>query len=249
MAADRHPAFRLTARWLAAMRNHRFDVLLCALVLLLLWTPVVRLLAPIWPPALSKITVTTLFCVVLLSAVFAVSQSRRSVWIALWMAVPGIVLYELNLVIARDGLLAASYAFSIAFLGYTIIVILQFLFVDQRVTCNTIFASLCVYLLLGVLWSTAYSLIEILEPGSFTFGFADEQGEMRFGGGESIFPIYYSFVTLTTLGYGDIVPASATARMLSAAEAVTGQLYLAVLVARLVGLHISQSTRHAPPRD
>jgi len=243
MGADRHPAFRLTARWLAAMRNHRFDVLLCALILLLLWTPVVRLLAPIWPPMLSKITVTTLFCVVLLSAVFAVSRSRRSVLIALWMAVPGILLYEFNLMIAWDGLLAASYAFSIAFLVYTIVVILQFLFVDQRVTYNTIFASLCVYLLLGVLWSMAYSLIEILEPGSFTFGFADEQGEMRFGGGESIFPIYYSFVTLTTLGYGDIVPASATARMLSAAEAVTGQLYLAVLVARLVGLHISQSAR------
>lgn len=243
MGADRHPAFRLTTQWLSAMRHHRFDVLLCALVLLLLWTPAVRLLGPLWPPVLSKITVTTLFCLVLLSAVFAVSQSRRSVLVALWMAVPGILLYGLNLVIAWDVLLAASYAFSIAFLGYTIIVILRFLFVEQRVTSNTIFASVCVYLLLGVLWSMAYSLIEILEPGSFTFGFADEQGEMRFGGGESVFPIYYSFVTLTTLGYGDIVPASATARMLSVAEAVTGQLYLAVLVARLVGLHISQSSR------
>ena len=71
---------------------------------------------------------------------------------------------------------------------------------------------------------------------------------MRFGGGQSIFPIYYSFVTLTTLGYGDIVPTSAIARMFSAIEAVTGQLYLAVLVAQLVGLHISQSTRDGQPR-
>ena len=56
-------------------------------------------------------------------------------------------------------------------------------------------------------------------------------------------------VTLTTLGYGDIVPTSGTARMLSVAEAVTGQLYLTVLVARLVGLHISQSVREVPPED
>ncbi len=70
-----------------------------------------------------------------------------------------------------------------------------------------------------------------------------DEGQMRFGGKQSIYPVYFSFVTLTTLGYGDIVPTSATARMLAAAEAVTGQLYLAVLVARLVGLHISQSPR------
>ena len=64
-----------------------------------------------------------------------------------------------------------------------------------------------------------------------------------------MFPIYYSFVTLSTLGYGDIVPKVSAARMLAAVEAITGQLYLAVLVARLVGLHISQSTPKVDRKD
>jgi len=64
---------------------------------------------------------------------------------------------------------------------------------------------------------------------------------MRLGGRQSVFPLYYSFVTMTTLGYGDIVPRSSSARMFAAIEALMGQLYLAVLVARLVGLHIFPS--------
>jgi hypothetical protein len=232
------------------MRNHRFDVLLGALVVLLLSTPVVRMCAPVLSPRLAQLAVTTLFCLVLVSAVFAVSQTRRSVMIALALAGPGMALDVLHVAVGSDALLGIGYAFSIGFLGYTVAVLLRFLFEDQRVTYNTIFASLCVYLMLGLLWSTVYSLLAILQPGSFAFGLTagDGAGAMRFGGGQSIFPVYYSFVTLTTLGYGDIAPTSAAARMLSVAEAVTGQLYLAVLVARLVGLHISQSTRDALPK-
>ena len=65
---------------------------------------------------------------------------------------------------------------------------------------------------------------------------------MRLRAAEAVLPLYYSFITLTTLGYGDVVPVSAAARMFAAIEAVMGQLYLAVLVARLVGLHISHAT-------
>jgi hypothetical protein len=65
---------------------------------------------------------------------------------------------------------------------------------------------------------------------------------MRFGGEQSLYPIYFSLVTMTTLGYGDITPDSDTSRMLASMEAVIGQIYLAVLVARLVGLQIAQSS-------
>jgi hypothetical protein len=63
----------------------------------------------------------------------------------------------------------------------------------------------------------------------------------RFGKGSSTHVLYFSFTTLTTLGYGDIVPVSAIARALTSIEAITGQIYLAVLVARLVGLNIAES--------
>jgi hypothetical protein len=71
---------------------------------------------------------------------------------------------------------------------------------------------------------------------------------MRVGRGDTAV-LYFSFATLTTLGYGDIVPTSPISRMLASIEAITGQLYLAVLVARLVGMHIVDSTGQEPIRD
>jgi hypothetical protein len=65
---------------------------------------------------------------------------------------------------------------------------------------------------------------------------------MQFDGAKASFAVYYSFVTLTTLGYGDVIPQSSPARLLAALEALTGQIYLAVLVARLVGLHVAHTT-------
>jgi len=134
----------------------------------------------------------------------------------------------------------------VLFLFDTVFVTFKYLFRKQRVTIDTINAALCVYLLLGIVWAFAYSLVDILEPGSFQSAQFDEGVEfMRLGAERSFYPIYYSIVTLTTLGYGDIVPVSRAASMLAVLEAMTGQVYLAVLVGRLVGLHVAQ----AKPED
>ena len=225
------------------MQRHRFDILLAALIILLLSAPVVRLLGPGLHPLLAHGAVTVVFTLMLLSAVFAASQSRTTLVTALALAVPAILAKALNLWLDRTGLVIADHVLSICFLGYVVVVVLKFLFSGNRVTLNVICASLCIYLLLGVLWANVYSLLDVLEPESFAFIVAEDgaAGSMRFGGETSIFPLYYSFVTMTTLGYGDIVPTSSPARMFAAIEALVGQLYLAVLVARLVGLHISQS--------
>ena len=224
------------------MHRHRFDTLLGALLLLLISAPLVRLVFPGWHPYFARFAVAACFTVMLISAVFAVSERPRTALAALALAVPAILLSVLNVLLQCEGIAVAYLLLGISFLGYTVVVIMAFLFREQRVTFNMIFASLCVYLLLGVLWAEVYSLLEILSPGSFKFVYAEEAGSqsMRFGGEQSIFPLYYSLVTMTTLGYGDIVPASSAARMFAAVQALTGQLYLTVLVARLVGLHITQ---------
>jgi voltage-gated potassium channel Kch len=103
------------------------------------------------------------------------------------------------------------------------------------VTVDTICASLCIYLLLGVCWSGIHVLAEVLEPGSFQLpGHGPDAQFVDFA-------LYYSLVTMTTLGYGDVIPSSPSTRMFAATEAIMGQLYIAVLVARLVGLHIAQA--------
>ncbi len=97
---------------------------------------------------------------------------------------------------------------------------------------NTSCGSLSVYLLLGLLWAFAFALLESAVPGSFSgiergMGFTDYK---RFFG--------FSFVTLTTLGYGNVVPLTPRADALAVAEAIVGQIYLTVLVARLVALNL-----------
>jgi voltage-gated potassium channel len=97
-------------------------------------------------------------------------------------------------------------------------------------------------LLIGFAWAFGYGIIELINPGSFS-GLAEIDTDNHVG---RIMQLrYFSFATLTTLGFGDILPRSPSARTLATLEAVTGQIYLAVLIARLVGLHIV----HAGSRD
>jgi hypothetical protein len=209
---------------------------------MLIGTPIVSALGPGTHPRLAFFAITSLFTVVLLSAVFAVSRTRTTEIIALLLAVPASIVGGLQAWFAGDGLALAGHLLGVLFLGYAVTLILKFLFVGRRVSSDMICASLCVYLLLGILWALAYSMLHVLDPASFAFSFA-ENGEaelMRFGGERTFIAIYYSFVTMSTLGYGDIVPISAPARACATFQAIVGQLYLAVLVARLVGMHVSQ---------
>lgn len=104
---------------------------------------------------------------------------------------------------------------------------------------DSLFGAVCAYLLIGVAWGTAYSLAEAARPGSF---YADDETSAAIHDESLREPvlIYYSFITLTTVGYGDITPASSAARTLTWLEGMTGQFYIGVLVAALVGLRITQ---------
>jgi hypothetical protein len=105
----------------------------------------------------------------------------------------------------------------------------------RPVTRERIQGSVAVYLLLGLTWASAYELLHILRPEAWT-GAASEAPISQTW-------IYYSFVTLTTMGYGDITPVHPVARSLAILEAVTGQLYLAITLARLVALHIKSGEK------
>ena len=109
------------------------------------------------------------------------------------------------------------------------VVILMLVVRRGPVTRQRIEGAVAVYVLLGLTWAQAYELLALLHPGAFG-------GAV--GGPASPAWIYYSFVTLTTMGYGDITPVHPLARSLAILEALTGQLYLAILVARLVSLEL-----------
>lgn len=226
------------------MREHRFILLLCALTSLMGAAPLVREFGSGRYPVVARSVMTGLFVLTLLSAVFAVSRSRATVIVALLLAIPTIVLEGIKVWRGDDLLVVPTHTTAMLLIGFTVVLVLKFLFVADRITVDMICASLCVYLLLGVLWAIAYSLIQHHDDQAFflpTKG--DVDGKLQFGGERTVTSLYYSFVTMSTLGYGDIVPRSSLARMAAAMQAIVGQLYLAVLVARLVGLHIVHATQ------
>jgi hypothetical protein len=162
---------------------------------------------------------------------------------AVGLVLPAAALGLLQVVLASGPVKVIYYLFGLAFLGYGIGVMLRFIFTHRRVTLDTLFASLCVYLLLEVVWSLAYSVIDILDPAAFRLTL--QTGQFTTGlpvqtQGRSA-ALYFSIATLTTLGSNLIAPVSPVSRMLTTLEAVTGPFYLTVLVARLVGLHITES--------
>jgi hypothetical protein len=110
------------------------------------------------------------------------------------------------------------------------IVLLTQIFRPGRVTHVRIQGAIAVYLLFGIAWAHAFRITAILHPGSFVF----QAGELSTVADW----IYYSFVTLTTVGYGDITPTAQISRTLAVGEALVGQLYLAVMIARLVAMEI-----------
>ncbi|MCP4576631.1 MAG: two pore domain potassium channel family protein [Deltaproteobacteria bacterium] len=184
-----------------------------------------------------------IFTVALLTALYSVSSNKSLLITGIILVVPIFILGLSSYAKTNFHLTLLVYTLAITFFVLVGISILIHIMAEERVTVDLIYGSACVYLIIGFAWAIAYGFIEMLLPGSFqiagkVMGHPDLLGQYSFLN-ENL--VYYSFVTLTTLGYGDITPLTGPAKTASALEAIVGQLYIALLVARLVGLQISQS--------
>ncbi|WP_300163930.1 potassium channel family protein [Solidesulfovibrio sp.] len=119
----------------------------------------------------------------------------------------------------------------------TAVEVTRYLARQKRVDLDTVLGGLCVYLFLGAMWFTAYSLVERLMPGSFDFTVHGDHLSLE---ATDRLLFFFSYVTLLTMGYGDIVPLSPLAQTLAVVEGVAGQFYLVFFMARLVGLHVAE---------
>jgi hypothetical protein len=179
----------------------------------------------------------------LLAGTLVVSGRRGARVFALGLLVPSLVLEAATALLGHAELAFCHHLLRLVFLGFVMVALLRQLFTPGAVTFDTISASLCVYLLLGVAWAHVYVLLETLAPGCvFTVvrpgaGLAGADGESAL----TLRLLYISFTPLTRVGYGDIMPVTTTARMFAITEALMGQAYLYVMVARLVGMQVTQA--------
>ena len=214
---------------LERLRFRRFSTvqLLIALVVLLTCAPFVEELEG------GQLILSVLFSLVLIAAVFAVADRKRILAIALVLAVPAITAKWINHF--RPDLVHPSVFLvcALALLAFVIGYLLHFVLRAPLVTVEVLCASIAAYLMLGLMWTVAYWLVDQLTPGG-AFFFNNNQDSQSIDGFTGF---YFSFITLSTVGYGDITPVSRAARWLAAMEAMTGLLYVAVLIARLVSLY------------
>lgn len=214
---------------LERLRFRRFSTvqLLIAIAVLLIAAPFVEELEG------GHLILSVLFSLVLIAAVFAVADRKRTLAIALVLAVPAITARWINHF--RPDLVHPSVFLvcALVLLAFVIGDLLTFILRAPVVTVDVLCASIAAYLMLGLMWTVAYWLVDQVTPGG-AFSFNTDRGSQSMNGFTGF---YFSFITLSTVGYGDITPVSRAARWLAALEAMTGLLYVAVLIARLVSLY------------
>lgn len=207
------------------------QMLLILLVLLLLRLFVIQPLAELG--YLHSIFTGAFFSLIILSGVLAVFRAGvGAVVVGAFAGAELVILWAHHLHFGKH-LDLAEKILAFAFLGTLAYVVLTLVFREGPITIFRVEGAIVVYLLLGVMWSTVYVMAELVSPGAFHFTTPYPDIHVL----ESKL-IYFSMVTLSTVGYGDITPVHPVARSLAQLEALTGQLFPAILIARLVSMEL-----------
>ena len=222
--------------------------------LLLLARGTLLLVYPFWDRDLSGLaTLDILLWGVMLSSLYVLSRDRRLFLTAALLALGAFAGDLATYLAPSKTALFVSCLLDLIALLFVTSVIIGSVMQPGRIGVDKIFGAVCGHLLLGLVWALGYGALEISQPGSFSIGESttstlqhrvNELPAPHFADLDEF--IYFSLVTLSTLGYGDMVATTRAARSLAALEAVVGQLYLAVLVARLIGLHIREARGRLP---
>lgn len=183
---------------------------------------------------LGRLIIDIFFSLLLISGIAAMSAKRRTFIMISVIAFIALFIRWTDFLNPSPTLYFLDHFATVVSIILFCFVLLAHVLKKGPITFRRIQGAVAVYLLIGLAWANAYKMIEHSVPGSFSGALTDVE---RFTSW-----VYFSFVTLATLGYGDITPVSPVARSLAAAEAITGQLYLAILIARLVSQELYYRT-------
>jgi voltage-gated potassium channel len=178
--------------------------------------------------------------VIVMVAVWTIGRSYRSLSIRIAITALLLTVVALELLFDHYGIAILQLLMLLGFFGLTIVLACRQVLFSGAVDLNRIVGAICIYIFLAIAWALAYLLVEYFFPGSIP---DLPGGDWRESMQKSV---YYSFVTMTTLGFGDISPLQPVARYLTYLEAVTGQFYIAILVASLVGVRLADRSAEHP---
>ncbi len=209
-------------------KRSRYSMILLVVVLMFLF------IVPALPPGSHKLAYNSLLTVILVSAALAMDRARKKMFI---VAVGAIVLEWTAYVLELPVILTLSQTVLLLYFILVVIGLIIQVAITRKVTGRVIVESITGYLLMGIVFSMIIMVINRNFPAAYSIG--GKIGVATDPGWQLSESIYYGFVTFTTLGYGDIVPLTPFTRSLSVLASVTGQIYLTVIIAMLVGKFLS----------
>ena len=183
--------------------------------------------------------VPLVFILVVFGVLGTLGLHKRFLYFSLGLGIAAIVTHYLGRLLYAEGashpyLFLLGLSLDIVFLLLVVVILMFKVFSEDKITGETIKGGISVYFLLGFLWSYVYLLVLFLDPGAISFPAPIQRLSTI---------TYFSFTTLTTLGYGDIRPVSWMARNLTILQSTIGPIFLTVLIARLVGLHVVSKSK------
>jgi hypothetical protein len=196
----------------------RFIYIIFAIILVLLVNPFIRPLGLI-----GHLFSTLILSMIPLASAYTLTEDRKKAIIVLLIAAPFVILEGLNVFFTNRPLMVVAYSFGTILYFYIIVLLVIKLLSIRVITADLIFCAISIYLLIGIMWAGIYRVLEGISPGSFS---------------ETTDLLYFSFVTLTTVGFGDVAPLSPLSRRLAVFEAAMGNVYVAVIIAMIVGRYM-----------
>lgn len=175
---------------------------------------------------ISRLLITFLLGGSLLLALWTAQARSRTLFLALFGLVAGLASVLLQTTLNPEQSLWLPETLNLLLIAVTSLAIARQLLTDQMIRRQTILGAICIYLLLGFFFADLYAILSLLPPRVVQLSFPQARLSDD---------LYFSFITLTTTGYGDITPTSGVARALAVTEALSGQLYLVTVIALLVG--------------
>jgi hypothetical protein len=199
----------------------RFIYIILALMLVILISPFIR-----HTGKTGHFITTLLTALIPLTSFYALTADRKRAIIILIIAAPFVILDGMSMFFTNRYLMIAAISFATILYFYIIVLMVINLLSYRAVTADLIYCAISTYFLIGVMWGGVYIVIEGVSPGSFSG--ISETGDL----------LYFSFVTLTTVGFGDIAPQSVLGKRFAVFEAAMGGIYLAVIIAMIVGRYM-----------